>query len=223
MTDRMAARIVAVCHRMLDDGLVVGTSGNVSARVPTPEGDEQIVITPTGVDYRELEPGHLPIVDLDGRQVSGDLLATSELPLHLAAYRTRPRARAVVHTHAVHATATSTLVTQVPNIHYMLAAAGGPVRVARYATYGTPELADAAAEALADRDACLLANHGTLAVHDSPERAYDLSAQLEWACRVWLAARAAGEPRLLDDAEIRRVAGKLHGYGQPDRTEGDPR
>lgn len=209
MIDALRAEVVDTCRRMRDDGLVVGTSGNVSVR-----SGEHVVVTPTGVDYRGLRPEHLTVVDLLGRRVSGTLRPTSELPLHLAAYRSHPEAVACVHTHAVHATAVSTLTDAVPNIHYILAVAGGPVRVARYATYGTEELAAAVVEALADRTACLLANHGTLALGGSLKQAYADTEQLEWACRVWLTARAAGNPRLLPDAEIGRVAAKLRGYGQ---------
>lgn len=202
--------VVATCARMLADGLVVGTSGNVSVR-----SGERVLITPTAVDYRQLTPAQLPVVDHGGHVVSGDLLPTSELPLHLALYRAHPDARAVVHTHAVHATAVSTLVDTIPNVHYILAANGGPVRVAPYRTYGSAELAESAVEAMTERSACLLANHGTLAVGDSLASAYDRTAQLEWACRVWLAARPAGAPQLLDDEEMARVAEKLRGYRQP--------
>lgn len=202
--------VVDTCQRMTRDGLVVGTSGNVSARVGA-----HVLVTPSGVDYRQLHPEQLPLVDLEGRHVSGELRPTSELPLHLTAYRTHPDARGVVHTHAAHATAVSTLVATVPNVHYMLATAGGPVRVAPYATYGTDELAAAAADALHERTMCLLRNHGTLAVGRSLDEAYDRSAQLEWACRVWLLARSAGQPSLLPDEELATVSTKLGGYGQP--------
>lgn len=206
--------VVAACTRMLADGLVVGTSGNVSLR----RGD-QVLITPTAVDYRTLTPAALPVVDLDGNPVAGELKPTSELPLHLAVYRAHPEAGALVHTHAVHATAVSTVADTVPNVHYILAANGGPVRVAKYATYGTPELAESAVAALAGRSACLLANHGTVTVGDTLAAAYDRAVQLEWACRVWLAATAAGAPQLLSDEEMARVAEKLRGYRQPRARE----
>ena len=97
---------------------------------------DTVLVTPTGVPYDRLGPEDAVAVDLDGRQVLGTLRPTSELPMHLAVYRTTD-ARAVVHTHAVHATAVSTLVAELPPIHYMAAALGGPVRVAPYAIYGT--------------------------------------------------------------------------------------
>lgn len=199
--------VLATARRTAAEGLVVGTSGNVSTRV----GD-LVVITPASVRYTDLGPDDLLAVDLDGTQVAGSLRPSSELPLHLAVYRATD-ARAIVHTHAPHATAVSTLVDELPPVHYMCAALGGVVRVAPYATYGTPELAEAAVTALRDRTGCLLANHGTLTYAASLERAYDDTAQLEWMCRVWLAATAAGTPRLLPPEEIDRVAGRLRTGG----------
>jgi L-fuculose-phosphate aldolase len=205
--------VVDTARRTVADGLVVGTSGNVSARV----GDDLVLITPTGVPYHRLAPEDMVAVDLaTGRQVRGVLAPTSELPLHLAVYRGTP-ARAVVHTHAPHATAVSTLVSELPPIHYMTADLGGPVRVADYALYGTPELADAVLHALRDqRTACLMRNHGMLSLADGLDRAYDRGAQLEWMCRVWLAARASGDtPTVLSPAELAAASAKLSNYGQP--------
>lgn len=201
-------RLVATARRTVEDGLVVGTSGNVSCRV----GDT-VLVTPSGVAYDRLGDGDLCAVDLEGEVTAGTAVPTSELPMHLAIYRTTA-ARAVVHTHAVHATAASTLVDELPPIHYMAAALGGPVRVAPYATYGSPELAAHMTEALRDRNACLLRNHGTVAYGDTLDQAYDRTAQLEWMCRVWLTASTVGQPSLIAPDELRRVAEKLSGYGQ---------
>lgn len=207
--DRVWERVAATARRMTADGLVVGTSGNVSARA----GD-LVVVTPTGVPYDELGPGDRVVTDLGGNRVGGTRLPTSELPMHLAVYRATA-ARAVVHTHAVHATAVSALVDELPAVHYMTAALGGPVRVAPYATYGTPELAGLVLEALRGRTGCLLRNHGAVTTGDDLASAYDRAAQLEWMCRVWLAASGAGTPSLLPADEIGRVVEKLRGYGQP--------
>lgn len=203
-------QLVATARRTVDEGLVVGTSGNVSVRV----GDT-VLVTPTGVPYDRLSPDDLCAVDLEGRSVAGRLRPTSELPMHLAVYRASD-ATAVVHTHAVHATAVSTLVDEVPAVHYMTAALGGPVRVAPYATYGSDELAAHMLHALRGRSGCLLKNHGTVTYGHSLDQAYDLTAQLEWMCRVWLtAASVPGHtPSLLPPEEIERVGVKLRGYGQ---------
>ncbi|MFE5190425.1 class II aldolase/adducin family protein [Streptomyces sp. NPDC056628] len=202
--------LVATARRTVADGLVVGTSGNVSVRV----GDT-VLVTPSGVPYDRLTPQDVTGVGLDGRQVLGTLVPTSELPMHLAVYGATG-ARAVVHTHAVHATAVSTLVPELPLIHYMAAALGGPVRVAPYATYGTEELAENMLRALTGRTACLLRNHGTVAHGATLDQAYDRTAQLEWMCRVWLTAASVPglSPALLSEEQVAEVGERLKGYGQ---------
>lgn len=214
----LAEERTAVCEyarRMTTDGLVVGTSGNVSARA----GD-RIAVTPTGVDYATLRPEDVPVVALeDGTVVDGALRPTSELPMHLTVYRDAADpdsapVNAVVHTHSGHATAVSTLVDEVPPVHYMVATIGPSVRVAPYATYGTPELAAAMLTALEGRRGCVLANHGTVVYGADLASAYGRAQQLEWVCEVWLLARSAGRPTLLAPAEIDAVADKLRGYGQ---------
>ncbi|MFB8028789.1 class II aldolase/adducin family protein [Streptomyces sp. NPDC056465] len=202
--------VVATARRTAADGLVVGTSGNVSARV----GDI-VLVTPSGVPYDRLGPGDAVGVDLDGHQVVGDLVPTSELALHLAVYR-ESDAAAVVHTHAVHATAVSTLVHEVPLIHYAAAMMGGPVRTAAYARYGTRELAVNMLAALRGRTACLLRNHGTVTYGSTLDEAYDRTAQLEWMCRLWLTASSVPghSPALLSAAQLRDVQDALEGYGQ---------
>ncbi|MEV5856391.1 class II aldolase/adducin family protein [Streptomyces anulatus] len=209
--DRIWLDVVATARRSAADGLVVGTSGNVSARV----GD-LVLVTPSGVPYDRLGPRDAVGVDLEGRQVLGDLGPTSELPLHLAVYRSTDAA-AVVHTHAVHATAVSTLVTEVPLVHYAAAILGGPVRTAAYARYGTPELAEAMLGALEGRTGCLLANHGTVTYGDTLDQAYERTAQLEWLCHLWLTASSVPgrTPALLDAAQLDEVTEALKGYGQP--------
>ncbi|MBT2418446.1 class II aldolase/adducin family protein [Streptomyces sp. ISL-22] len=202
--------LVATARRTVAEGLVVGTSGNVSVRV----GDT-VLVTPSGVPYDRLTPEDVTGVDLDGGQVLGELVPTSELPMHLAIYRAT-NAGAVVHTHAVHATAVSTLVPELPLIHYMAAALGGPVRVAPYATYGTRELAENMLQALTDRIACLLRNHGTIAYGTTLDQAYDRTAQLEWMCHLWLTASSVPglSPTLLSEGQVAEVGERLRGYGQ---------
>ncbi|MGW2277098.1 class II aldolase/adducin family protein [Streptomyces sp. NPDC001770] len=204
--------LVRTARRTAAEGLVVGTSGNVSVRV----GDT-VLVTPSGVPYDRLRPEDLLGVDLAGHRTLGTLTPTSELPLHLAVYRATG-ARAVVHTHAVHATAVSTLVDEVPAVHYAAAMLGGPVRTAGYARYGTPELAAHMLDALRDRTGCLLRNHGTVTHGSSLDEAYDRTAQLEWLCRVWLAASSVPghAPSLLSRDQLDEAAEALRGYGQRD-------
>ncbi|HEX5406268.1 MAG TPA: class II aldolase/adducin family protein, partial [Pseudonocardiaceae bacterium] len=93
----------------------------------------------------------------------------------------------------------------------------GAVRVAEYATFGTPELARSAATALGERHGCLLANHGAITVGGNLDAAYDRALQLEWLCQVWLAARSAGEPRLLPAEELAKVTELMREYGSASR------
>ncbi|REK89804.1 class II aldolase/adducin family protein [Streptomyces inhibens] len=211
--DHLAAawsELVATARRTVADGLVVGTSGNVSRRLR-----DLILVTPSGVPYDRLGPADTTAVDLDGHQIIGTLRPTSELPMHLAVYR-QTTATAVVHTHAPHATAVSTLVTELPPIHYMAAALGGPVRVAPYALYGSDELAAHMLDALRDRTGALLQNHGTIAYGDSLDQALDRTAQLEWMCRVWLTAQSVPghTPSLLSAGQLEAAGAQLRGYGQ---------
>ncbi|MDC7339639.1 class II aldolase/adducin family protein [Streptomyces lydicus] len=211
--DQLAAawsELVDTARRTVADGLVVGTSGNVSRRLK-----DLVLVTPSGVPYDRLGPGDLTAVDLNGAQIIGSLRPTSELPMHLAVYRSTP-ATAVVHTHAPYATAVSTLVAELPPVHYMAAALGGPVRVAPYALYGSDELAAHLLEALRDRTGALLQNHGTVAYGDSLDQALDRTAQLEWMCRVWLTAVSVpgGTPRLLSADQLEAAGARLAGYGQ---------
>ena len=201
--------IVAFARRLGPDGLSVGTSGNLSVRA-----GELVAVTPSGVPYEQLEPEQVGVHRLDGTPEEAPLKATSELPLHLAVHAALAGDQAVVHTHAPAATALSTLVGETPAVHYALADLGGPVRVARYATFGTPELAANCVAALEGRAGVLLANHGTVTTGPTLAKAYERAQVLEWVCDVYLRARAAGDPRLLDQAELDRVARGLEDYGQ---------
>jgi L-fuculose-phosphate aldolase len=195
------------CRKMRADGLVVGTSGNVSVR-----SGELIAVSPSGLDYDELTPELVGVHRRDGSPVDAPLRPTTEMPMHLAVYD-RTDARAIVHTHSTSATVLSTLVDEVPPIHYLIAMFGGPVRVAPYATYGTDELAAGMIAALQGRTACLLGNHGAVTYGPTLAGAYSQAVYLEWICELYLRASAGGEPRLLPPEEIEHVRRKLTTYG----------
>jgi L-fuculose-phosphate aldolase len=210
-------QVAEVSRRLAAEGLVLGTSGNVSAR----EGD-QVAITPTGARLAELQAEQVSVLNLDGEHVDGELAPTSELDLHLGVYG-RYDAGAVVHTHAPMATALACVVDEVPCVHYGMLALGGAVPVAPYATFGTPELASSVLEALEGRRAALMANHGAIVHAGDLDAAYDLSLLLEWACTVYWRAAALGEPRALGPEERQAVidAALERGYGGTRRV-GDP-
>lgn len=205
-------QVADICRRMRRDGLVVGTSGNVSVR----SGD-LVAVSPSGLDYDEMTPETVGVHRLDGDPVDAPLEPTTEMPMHLAVYA-RTDARAIVHTHSTSATVLSTLVDEVPPIHYLIAMFGGPVRVAGYATYGTDELAAEMIRALEGRTACLLGNHGAITYGTTLAAAYSQAVYLEWICDVYLRASGAGAPRLLDADEIDRVRRKLRTYGSATRA-----
>jgi len=187
--------VAAACRRLGAEGLLIGTAGNVSVRA-----GERVAITATGAVLAQLTPDQVTVVDLDGKVVAGSLQPTSELELHLGVYH-RYGAGAVVHTHAPMATALSCVLDELPCIHYQLLALGGTVRVAPYATFGTPELATSVLAALEGRSAALMANHGALTHAPTLDKAVEDALLLEWACGVYQHAAAVGRPRVLDEQQ----------------------
>ncbi len=205
--------VARVSRRMSDSGLVMGTEGNVSVRTP----DGNALITPSGLDYGSMEPGDVVLVDLEGRVLEGSFEPSTETPMHTGIYRARPEAGGIVHTHARYSTTLACLNWEIPPVHYMLALLSdeGRVPVARYATYGTEELARNASEALGDSHrACLLRNHGTIAVGASSSEAYSRTEVLEEMAELYYRAKLAGEPVLLTPEQMAAVAAKIHDYGQ---------
>ncbi|MEU8756962.1 class II aldolase/adducin family protein [Streptomyces chartreusis] len=189
------AAVAEACRRLGAEGLLIGTAGNVSTRV-----DDRVAITATGAVLAELTPDQVTVVDLDGTVVAGTLEPTSELDLHLGVYR-RYGTGAVVHTHAPMATALSCVLDELPCIHYQLLSLGGSVRVAPYATFGTPELAESVLTALDGRSAALMASHGALTHAPTLGKAVEHALLLEWACGVYQRAAALGTPRVLDERQ----------------------
>jgi L-fuculose-phosphate aldolase len=218
LPDERAAR--AELHSALRElerrGLNHNTSGNVSVRVRRGSGSA-VLVSPSGVPPHELTPEQLVLLADDGAPArSGQLRPTSEWRLHTAVYASRPEVVSVVHTHSPEATAASTLRAAVPAVHYVMARLGTTsLRCAPYATYGSAELAEAVVATLgATGRACLLANHGAVALGGSLTEAVELAHDVEWLCGVWRRARQLGEPVVLADVELARVAERLRSYGQ---------
>jgi L-fuculose-phosphate aldolase len=201
--------VAASARRLAAAGLVIGTAGNISARA-----DELVAVTPTGAALRNLAAAEITVVDLNGAHVDGPRQATSELELHLGIYR-RYGAKAVVHTHAPMATALACVLDELPVIHYQMLLLGGSVRVAPYATFGSAELAEATLDALQDRNAALMANHGAIVHGADLDAAVEQALLLEWACGVYWHASALGRPRALDASQQQGVveAALRTGYG----------
>jgi L-fuculose-phosphate aldolase len=186
-------------RRMVHDGLVDGVSGNLSARA----GD-LIAITPSGVPYQDMAPADICLVrPADGSTATGGRPST-ETPMHLAVYRATDAA-AIVHTHSPFVVALSTVLDELPAVHYAMAGLGGLVRVTPYARFGTQELADGAVAALRGRTAVILRNHGALTYGATLEQAYDRARTLEWLASVYWHARMAGRPKTLTAAQLDEV------------------
>ena len=214
--------VARVAKLLIESGLVTGTSGNVSAR--TPDGD--VLMTPSGIDYEEMEPGDVVLVDMDGEVLEDSLGPSTETPMHTGIYRARADVGAVVHTHSVFATTLACLGWTIPPVHYMLTTLSedGEIPLAPYTTYGTERLAGYAAEALGeDRNACLLQNHGTIAVGDSPGEAFSRTVVLEEMAEFYYRTRSVGEPVLLSPEQVGEVAAKISGYGQTKPASQDDR
>jgi L-fuculose-phosphate aldolase len=203
--DDTTARQALVDHArtLVEDGLVVGTAGNLSVAV---EGG--LLVTPSSLPYHDATAADMVLLDHDGTRLAGDRLPTSEWQLHLAVHAAHAPG-AIVHTHAPAATAVSTLVTELPAIHYYVELLGGPPRVAPYATFGTAELAANVNRALGGRTAALMANHGAVTLGATLQEAVDRARTLEWLCEVYLRACSAGTPQLLTTAQLDDVDRRL--------------
>jgi len=209
--------VIATAVAMNASGINRGKSGNVSARWRD-GGFDGFLVTPSGLAYGETTPDDIVAVSLDG-QARGRRVPSSEWRFHRDIYRDRADAQAVVHAHAPFATSLACLRRGVPAFHYMVAVAGGAdIRCAPYATFGTQALSDHALAALAGRRACLLANHGMIALGESLAKALALAIEVETLCEMYWRALQVGEPVLLGEHEMEAVIEKFATYGQPPRA-----
>lgn len=192
-------------------GLNHGSAGNLSLR----DGDG-LLVTPSGVPARELAPEMIARLRLDDDSGGfvGPLPPSSEWRFHRDVYRARPDVAAVVHMHSTYATTLAVLRREIPAVHYMIAAFGGPiVPCVGYASYGTPELSARVVEGLKDRDGVLLANHGAIVVGADMRRAMWRAVELEALAQVYYLAARAGDPVILPDEEIWRTVERFRSYG----------
>ena len=203
--------VVEFGRKLVTNGLTTGAGGNLSL-INRKQG--LVAISPSGVDYFDITPGQVVLVDLEGQTVEGPGRPSSELGFHLALYQQRPEALAVVHTHSPYATTLACLRWELPPAHYLVGFAGHKVPLAPYHTYGTPELAQAVVKAMQGYNAALLANHGLVALGASLPRAFAVAEEVEFAARVYYQAKAVGEPKILSRAEMERVLAKFADYGQ---------
>ena len=201
--------IVATARQLNSTGINQGTSGNVSAR-----WRDGMLITPSGVEYDTMRPGDIVFVDANGA-TGGRLAPSSEWRFHLDILNSRADIGAVVHAHPVHCTALAMCRKPIRAVHYMIAAAKGPViECAGYATYGSKELSENILAALGEqRLACLMANHGMVAGGPNLAKALWLAVEVETLAHQYIIALQIGKPVVLDDAEISTVIEKFKSYG----------
>lgn len=192
-------------------GLSPGRSGNVSCR-----WKNGMLITPTGMAYEDIRPRDIVFVNSKGRvPAKKSRKPSSEWRFHLAAYHARADMNAVVHIHSLHATVLACAHEKIPAFHYMVAIAGGrDIPLVAYATFGTEELAKEVGKAMRKRDACLMANHGQLAVGKSLDEALELANEIEVLATQYCKVLELGEPHLLPDVEMKRVLQRFKNYGQ---------
>lgn len=206
----MEQQLLDIAKKLSELGLNRGTSGNCSVRTQ----DEQIfLITPSGISIEHLQTEHMVKMNLQGEVVSGGR-PSSEWRFHRDIFLHRPEVNAVIHTHSTFATALSCLRKDIPAFHYMIAVAGGnSIRCSPYAIFGSQELSDNALQALQDRRACLLGNHGMIATGKDLESALALTVEVETLCQQYAEALKMGDPILLDDEKMQAVLEKFKTYG----------
>lgn len=202
-------KLLAVSNRLLEFGLNKGTSGNASVRV-----QHGLLITPTGLEVSAMTPEDMVWMDGQGH-AQGARQPSSEWRFHRDILQARPEINAVIHTHSVFATTLACLHREIPPFHYMIAVTGSDrIRCASYALFGSQELSDHALSALQDSRACLLANHGMIALGEDLDRALAVAVEVENLCEMYWRALQLGEPALLSEREMAAVFERFKGYGK---------
>jgi L-fuculose-phosphate aldolase len=205
------AALVDTMRYLESVGLNRGKAGNASRRY----GDHHYQITPSGIAPVDLTSASMVVLSLDDKPAPVGAIPSSEWRMHQDIYLARPDVGAIAHTHSNYATALACVGRSIPAFHYMVAVAGGDsIRCAPYATFGTQALSNHAVRALENRQACLLANHGVVAVGANPLSAAKLALEVEQLARQYCIALQLGEPVMLSDAQMREVMEKFKTYGQ---------
>jgi len=208
MSDTLRQALIETALAMNASGINQGAAGNLSMR-----SEEGMLLTPSGMAYPDLAPEDIVFMDLDGNS-EGLRQPSSEWRFHLDIYRQREDVQAIVHAHPVHCAALACLNRPIPAFHYMVAVAGGRnIRCAQYATFGTQALSDHVIAALADRNACLMANHGLIALGQSLSSALALAVEVENLANMYTRSLSIGDPVILEDEEMDRVIEKFQFKG----------
>ncbi len=207
---RLRRAVIDTAQKMSRDGLSPGRSGNVSVRC-----DDGMLITPSGMPYDEIGVDDIVFVGNDGRRRDGERKPSSEWQFHLSALAARKDRSAVVHTHSTHAVILACRHEPIPAFHYMVAVAGGmEIPCVPYAVFGSPELAQNVAAGLSDVDACLMANHGQIAIGASLGHALELASEVETLAAQYVGVLQLGKPKLLTKRQMSDVLERIKTYGQ---------
>ncbi len=189
-------------------------SGNISLRSEE-NGTKGYLITPSGKKYETLKPEDIVFLSLNEEAKDNISVnkASSEWRFHRDIYLNKRDAEAIVHAHSPHATAVSSHGKTIPPFHYMIALAGGEdIKCAEYATFGTEELSKNVINALQDRSACLMSNHGQVAFGKDLDQAFELAQEIENICHQYTIALKLGEPKILSLKEMKKVLEKAKDY-----------
>lgn len=204
-------KLITYGKKLIQDNYTLGTGGNLSI---FDRQKKLMLITPSGIPFQEISEADLVLMTLEGTVVEGDKKPSSEWFMHKIFYEKRTDLNSLIHAHTIYSTVLAELRWTLPATHYMIAVAGPDVRCAKYASYGTKELAENAYAAMEDRKAVLLANHGVLVGHKDIENAYNVLEEVEYCSNIYYRAKSIGEPVVLDDTEMLRMATKFETYGQ---------
>lgn len=203
--------IVEYCIKLTEHRLTKGTGGNISIC----DREKKIMaISPSGLDYYQTKPEDVVVMDMDGNVIDGRRRPSTEYNLHRIFYVKRDDCNSVVHCHSMFSAVLACLRWSIPASHYMIALAGKDVRCAEYATFGTQELAENAFEAMRDRNAVLLANHGLLAVSTDLPNAFNIAEEIEFCAEIYYRTKCVGEPFILSDEEMALMDRKFNNYSK---------
>lgn len=211
LMEKAREELIKYGKKLVTAGLTKGTGGNLSV---FDRENKMVAITPSGIDFFEIQPEDIVIIDLDGKILEGKRIPSSEWEMHLMQYRNRSDIDAIIHAHVLYTTVLACLRAELPATHYMIAVAGPTVRCAEYATYGTHELAINAYKAMEGRKAVILANHGVLAGSNDLLNAFNIVEEIEYCSEIYVKAKSIGEPIVLPNEEMSLMAEKFKTYGQ---------
>lgn len=202
-------QLIETALSMRSEGINQGTAGNLSLRL-----DDHFIITPSGMAYEDMQPSDLVKIDTISGEVIGDGHPSSEWRFHRDILASRPDVEVVLHAHPVFATALACQRREIPAFHYMVAVAGGKhIACADYALFGSQTLSEYVLKALGPRKACLMANHGIIALGKNLKSTLALAVEVETLAAQYIRVLQMGEPVLLSDAQMDEALAAFSGYG----------